>query len=197
MHLPIHRADRLMGGAHRLAAARALLRLVPAHRLLAPALAVREAARAQTPAPLRRARATLLRVPVTHDPAAAAARRETRGAGRVPVFGADPRVGRAVLEPARRADAHVLITRRLLVHATVCNAVVGAEVLGADGAVRRAGLAAAVVVPADHQGRRRAAAVRTREHPGGPATERPLRAAPRPPPLRRLGLPPCPPRPPR
>src|SRR5437762_12767535 len=114
MHLPIHRADRLMGGAHRLAAARALRHLVHAHRLVAPALAVREAGRAQTPAPLRRARATLLRVPATHDPAAAAARRETRGPGRVPVCRAYPRLRRAVPQPTRLAAAHVLTTRRLL-----------------------------------------------------------------------------------
>src|SRR5713101_2956521 len=121
-----------MRRADRLAAARAFGHLVHAHRLAGPALTVAEARRAQTTAPLRRLRVALFGVPVAHDPAAAAAGREARLAGRVPVLSADTLVGRAVLEPARGADAHVLVTRRLTVHATLGDTVVGAEVLGAD-----------------------------------------------------------------
>ena len=104
----------------------------------------------------------------------------------MPVLGADALVRRAVLEPARRTHAHVLVARRLLIHATMRDAVVGAEALGAHGAARRAALAAAVVVPADHQGRRRATAMRTCQHPGRPATERTLSAEGRMTSLRRL-----------
>src|SRR5207248_1712338 len=85
----------------------------PRPRLVGAALTVLQARRTQAAASLRRRRVALLRVPVAHDPAAVAARRETRGAGRVPVpLGAETLVRRAVLQPARRADAHVLVTRR-------------------------------------------------------------------------------------
>src|SRR3989442_2330146 len=136
--LLIYRAHGLMRRADRLAAARALRHLVHAHRLVGPALAVLQARRAQTTASLRRGRVALLRVPVADHPAAAAARREARRAGGVPVLGADTLVGRAVPQAARRTDAHVVVARRLLVHATVGDAVVRAEVLGADRAAQRA-----------------------------------------------------------
>src|SRR5882762_440857 len=158
-----------MRRSHRLAAARALSNLVHAHRLVGAALAVLEARRAQTSASLRRIRAALLRVSIADNPAATAAGREARRAGRMPVLGADTLVRRAVLEAARGADAHVLVACRLLVHTTVGNAVLRAEALGTDRAARRARLAAAVVVPADHEGRRRAAAVRTCHDPVGRA----------------------------
>src|SRR2546422_750645 len=160
------------------------------HRLVGTALTVLEARRTQPPASLRRIRATLLRVPVAHHPTAAAAGREAGRARGMPILGADTLVGRAVLQAARRTDAHVLVARRLLVDATLGDAVVPAEVLGADRAASRARLTATVVVPADHQGRRRAAAMRTREQPGRPTTERPLRAERRATPRRRLELPP-------
>src|SRR6266566_3690784 len=175
MHLSVHDAHRLMRRADRLAAARALRHLVHAHRLVGPALTVLEARRAQPAAALRRVWVALLRVAVADDPAAAAARREARRAGRVSVFGADTLMAGAVLQPARRAEAHVLVAHGLTVHATLGDAVVRAEVLGADRAAVRASLTTAVVVPADHQGRGRAAAMRTREQPGRHATERPLR----------------------
>ena len=107
----------------------------------------------------------------------------------MPILGADTLVGRAVLQAARRTDAHVLVARRLLVHATVGDAVVRAEVLGADRAAQRALITAAVVVPADHQDGRRATAMSTREQPGRLATERPLRLEARMTPMRRRELP--------
>jgi len=170
VHLSIHHAHGLMRRADRSAAARALRHLVHAHRLVGPALTVLEAGRAQTTASLGRLGVALLRVPVADDPAATAARREARRAGFVPVLGADVLVGRTMLEPARRADAHVLITGRLSVHTTLGDAVVRAEVLGADRAAGRARLAAAVVVPTDHEGRGRAAAMRTCHDPGSRAS---------------------------
>src|SRR5437870_4414983 len=95
------------------------------------------------------------------------ARRETRGAGRVPVpLGAETLVRRAVLQPARRADAHVLVTRRLSIHPALGDAVVRAEVLGAYRATVRARLAGAVVLPADDKHRRWATALRARHAPG-------------------------------
>src|SRR6266581_565946 len=160
MHLSVHDAHRLMRRADRLAAARALRHLVHAHRLVGPALTVLEARRAQPAAALRRFRMALLRVPVADEPAAAAARCEACRARRMPVppvLGADALVRRAVLEPARRADAHVLVARRLSVHATLGDAVVRAEVFGADRAAARASLTTAVVVPTNHQGGGRAA----------------------------------------
>src|SRR2546422_9740092 len=66
---------------------------------------------------------------------------------------------------------------------------VRAEVLGTDRAAVRAGLAGTVVVSADHQSGRRAAAMGTREQPGRHTTERPLRAERRSTPARRLELP--------
>src|SRR2546429_3004081 len=187
--LPIDHAYGLMRRADRLAAARALRHFVRAHRLVGAALAILAARRTETPASLRRIRAALLGVPVAHDPAAAAARREARRAGGVPVLGADPFVGRALLQAARRTDAHVLVARRLLVHATLRDTMVAAEVLGTDRAARRARLAAAVVVPADHQRRGRTTAIRTREHPSRPTTEGPLGAERRAAPVRGLELP--------
>src|SRR6266702_1666875 len=175
MHLSVHDAHRLMRRADRLGAAGALRHLVHAHRLVGPALTVLEARRAQPAAALRRLSVALLRVAVADDPAAAAARRQARRAGRVSVFGADTLVAGAVLQAARRAEAHVLVAHRLTVHATLGDAVVRAEVFGADRAAVRASLTTAVVVPADHQGRGRAAAMRTREQPGRNTTERPLR----------------------
>src|SRR5438552_53774 len=153
VHLPIHRAHRLMRRAHRLAAARAFSNLVHADRLVGAALTVLEARRTQTPASLRRIRATLLRVPVAYTPAAAAAGREAGRARGMPILGADTLVGRAVLQAARRTDAHVLVARWLLVDATLGDAVVSAEVLGADRAASRARLTATVVVLADYHGR--------------------------------------------
>src|SRR6266571_6414926 len=193
MHLSVHDAHRLMRRADRLAAARALRHLVHAHRLVGPALTVLEARRAQPAAALRRLRMALLRVPVADEPAAAAARCEACRARRMPVppvppvLGADALVRRAVLEPARRADAHVLVARRLSVHATLGDAVVRAEVFGADRAAARASLTTAVVVPTNHQGGGRAAAMRTRHDPSGRTrrAEGPLRAeARRTPPVR-------------
>src|SRR6266545_2904465 len=175
VNLPVHHAHRLMRRADRLAAARALRHFVHAHRLVGPALTVPQARRAQTAAALRRLRVALLRVAVADDPAAAAAGREARRAGRVPVFDADTFVRRAVLQAARRADPRVLLARRLPVHATLRDTVVRAEVLGADRAAVRAGLTAAVLVPANHERRRRAAAMGTGEQPGRHPTERPLR----------------------
>src|SRR2546426_2165455 len=134
MDLLIYRAHGLMRRADRLAAARALRHLVHAHRLVGPAFTVPQARRAQTTASLRRGCVALLRVPVADDPAAAAARRQARRAGRVPVLGAHTLVRRAVLQPARRADAQVLVARRLTIHATLGDAVVRTEVLGANRA---------------------------------------------------------------
>src|SRR6266571_2439575 len=188
---PAHQAPRPVGSAQmlradRLAAARALRHLVHAHRFVGPALTVPQARGAQPAASLRRLCVALLRVPVADDAAAAAARREARRAGRMPVLGAHALVDRAMLEPARRADAHVLVTRRLSVHPTLRDAMVRAKVLGTDRAAVRAGFAAAVLVPANNERRRRAAAMGTREQPGRHTTERPLRAERRPTPARRL-----------
>src|SRR2546425_27153 len=189
MHLSIHHADGLMRRADGSAAAGALRHLVHAHRLVGAPLTVLEARRAQATASLGRLRVALLRVPVADDPAATAARSEARRAGLVPILGADALVCRAVLEPARRADADVFITCRLPVHATLGDAVVGAEVLGADRAAVGAGLAGAVVVPADRERRRRATAMRTCHDPGSRASQRPLRAERRATPPVRLELP--------
>src|SRR4029077_15079729 len=118
-----------MRAAHRPAAARAFSDLVHADWLVGAALTVFEARSAQAPASLRRIRATLFRMSVADHPAAAAARRETGRARGMPVLGADSLVGRAVLQPARRTDVHVLVARRLRVHATVRNPVLPAEIL--------------------------------------------------------------------
>src|SRR2546426_222404 len=161
-----------MRRADRLAAAGAPRHLIHAHRLVGPALTVPQARRAQAAASLRRRGVALLRVPIADEPATAAAQSEAGRTGcvsvpPVPPLGADALVGRAVLQSARRAHVHVLLTRRLAVHATLGDTVVRAEVLGADRAAIRAGLTAAVVVPADDQGRRRSAAMRTGHDPGG------------------------------
>src|SRR5712691_4384467 len=100
-----------MRRADRLVAARAPRHLVQPDRLVAAALAVLQARRAQTATSLRGVRAALLGVPVTDGAAAAAARREARRAGGVPALGADALVRRAVVEPAGRACPHVLRTR--------------------------------------------------------------------------------------
>src|SRR5256712_8110886 len=171
VHLPIHGAHRLMRRADRLAATRTLRHLVHAHRFVGPALTVPQARGTQPAASLRRLRVALLGVPVADDAAAAAARREARRAGRMPVLGAHALVGRAVLESARRADSHVLVTRRLSVHPTLRDTVVRAKVLGTDRAAVRAGVAGAVLVPANNERRRRAAAIGTREQPGRHTTE--------------------------
>src|SRR3989442_2397444 len=189
VHLPIYGAHGLMRRADRLAAARALRHLVHAHRLVGSALTVPQALRAQTAASLGRIRVALLRVPVADDPPAAAARRETFRAGHVPALGADAFVHRAVRHAAGLADARVLLAGGLLIHAAAGDAVVRAEVLLTDRAARRAGLAAAVVVPADHQGRGRAAAVRACHAPGSRTAEGPLRADRRGTPPSRLELP--------
>src|SRR5204862_500171 len=84
-----------------------------------------------------RVRVALLGVPVADDPAAAAAGLEARRAGRVPVLGTHTLVRRAVLQPARGAHAGVLVTRRLPVHATLGEALLRAEGLGADRAATR------------------------------------------------------------
>src|SRR3989441_1418311 len=178
-----------MRRAARLAAARALRHLVHAHRLVGPTLTVPQARRAQAAAAPRRTRAALLGVAVADDPPAAAAGRETCRAGRVAALRADSLVHRAVRHAAGLAHARVLLAGGLLIHTAPRDAVVRAEVRGADRAARRAGLAAAVVVPADHQGRGRAAAMRTREQPSRPTTERPLRAEGRATPMCRLELP--------
>src|SRR5881296_738288 len=178
-----------MRRADRLAAARALRHLVHAHRLVGPTLTVPQARRAQAAAAPRRVRAALLGMPVADDPPAAAARRETRGASRVAALRADCFVHRAVRHAARLAYARVLLAGGLLIHTAARDAVVRAEVLGADRAAGRAGIAAAVVVPADHEARGRAAAMRTRKQPSGPAAERPLRAEGRATPVCRLELP--------
>src|SRR5438128_3710757 len=175
VHLSIYRAYRLMRRAHRLTAARTRRDLVHAHRLVGSALAIPEARRAQAAAPLRGCGVALLRVPVADLPAAAAARREARRARRVPVLRTHAGVSGAVLEPARRAHLHVLVARRQAVHPALGRPVVHTEVLAAHRAAMRAGLAAAVVVPADHQRGGRAATVRARERPARYTAERPLR----------------------
>src|SRR3989442_1052347 len=175
--------------AYRPAAARAFSDLVHAHRLVRAALTVLEARRAQAPASLRRIRPALLRMPVAHDPAAAAARPEAGRAGGVPVLGAPALVRRAIVQGARSADAHVLVTCRLLVHATVCNAVLRAEILAANRALRRARLTAAVVAPADHEARRRPTTMRAGHDPGGGTAQRPLCVERCVTPMRRLELP--------
>src|SRR6266581_6122332 len=154
------------------AAARTRRDLVGAHRLVGSALAVPEARRAQAAAPLRGCGVALLRVPVADLPAAAAARREARRARRVPVLRTHAGVSGAVLEPARRAHLHVLVARRQAVHPALGRPVVHTEVLAAHRAAVRAGLAAAVVVPADHQRGGRAATLRTGERPSGDVAER-------------------------
>src|SRR5258708_12555393 len=118
VHLSIHGAHGAMRRADQLAAARAFRHLVHTHPLPGPALTVAQARRAETAASLWRVRVALLGVPVADDPAAAAARLEARGAGRVPVLGAHTLVCRAVLQPARGAYPGGLLTRPPPAHAT-------------------------------------------------------------------------------
>src|SRR5437867_10042702 len=156
VHVPVHHAHGLMGRADRLAATRALRHLVDAHRLVGPALAVAHARGAQAAAALGRVRPALLGVAIADEPPAAAAGLETRRAGGVVALGADTRVGRAVLHPAGLADARVLLAGGLLIHTAPGDAVVRAEVLGADGAAHRARVTGAVplLVPAHDELRR-------------------------------------------
>src|SRR6267378_1701540 len=132
LNLFVHGTQGLVRGADRSAAARALRHLVHAHGLVGAALAIAQTRRAQSAAPLGSVWLTLLRVGVTDDPAATAAGFETRGTGRMlapPVrVRADAFMRRAVRHAARRAQARVLLARRLLVHATAGDAVLGAEV---------------------------------------------------------------------
>src|SRR5207237_7828287 len=125
--------------------------LVHAPRRVGPALAVPGRGGAHAGAPHGGVGVAALGVPVAHLPAAAGARRQARGARRVPVLGARAGVSGAVLEPAGRAHLHVLVARRLPVHATLERPVVGAEVLAAYRAAVRAGVAAAGIVARDHQ----------------------------------------------
>ena len=154
-----------MGRANRLATARALRHLVRAHRFVGPTLTMPQTLRAQAPAALGRPRITLLCVPVADDPTTAAARRQARRAGGVSIRAADCFVGGAVLEPARWAHTHVLVTHRPRVYPALGDAVFAAEVLVANRAALRAGVARAVLLAADHEQRRRAAAVRARNRP--------------------------------
>src|SRR5207248_5861091 len=140
-----------------------------------PALTVPDTRGAQAAAPLRGVGMAALRVPVADVPAAAAARRETGGARRVPVLDAHAGVSGAVLQSAGRTHLHVLVARRQAVHPTLGRPVVQAEVLAAHRATVRAGLAAAVLVPADHQHGGRAATMWTGERPAGHAADRALR----------------------
>src|SRR5437773_6835018 len=144
MHVPIHHAYGLMRRADGLAAARALRHLVHTHRLVGPAFAVAHARRTQPAAPLGRVGHALLRVPIADDPPAAAAGFETRRAGGVVALGAESFVQRAVRQPAGLADARVLLASGLPIHVAVSDAVIGAEVFGAHGAVQRAGITRAV-----------------------------------------------------
>src|SRR2546428_13721158 len=94
-----------MRRADGLAAAGAMRHLVHAHRLVRAALTMPQARRAQATASLRRRRVAPLRVPVAHDPAAAAARREAGGTGRGPFPpGGRTFVGPGVFGPALRAE---------------------------------------------------------------------------------------------
>src|SRR5207302_221199 len=86
-------------------------------------------------------------------------------------LGAHPGVRGAVLESAGRAHLHVLVAGRQAVHPALGGPVVHTEVLAAHRAAVRAGLAAAVVVAADHQRGGRAATLRTGERPAGHAAE--------------------------
>src|SRR3989441_12738734 len=95
VHLSIHGAHGAMRRADQLAAARAFRHLVHTHPLPGPALTVAQARRAETTASLWRVRVALLGVPGADDPAAAAARLQARGAGRVPVLGAHTLVRRS------------------------------------------------------------------------------------------------------
>src|SRR2546429_2814916 len=138
VHVAIHHAHGLMRRADGLAAARALRHLVHAHRLVGPPLAVAHARGAQPAAALGRVGPALLGVAIADEPPAAAAGLETRRASGVVALRADTLVGRAVLHPAGRADARVLLAGRVLIHPAAGDAVVGAGVLRAHRAARRA-----------------------------------------------------------
>src|SRR5260370_22243405 len=120
-----------MRRANRFAAIGALVLFVRRHGFVGAALGVAQARRTHAPASLGRVRMGPLRVPVADDPAAAGARREASGAGRMPVLGAGTLMCRAVLEPARRTDAHLLLTRGLGGHAALGDTARLAEVFGA------------------------------------------------------------------
>src|SRR5258705_3418982 len=130
LNLFVHGTHGLVRGADRSASARALRALVHAHGLVGAALAIAQTRRAQSAPPLGRVGAALLGVGVTDDPAATAARFETRGTGRMlalPVR-ANAFMRRAVHHAARRAHARVLFAGGLLVHAAAGDAVIGTEV---------------------------------------------------------------------
>src|SRR5258708_13724106 len=97
MHLSVHHAHCPVRRAYRPAAARAFRDLIHADRLVRAALAVLEARRAQTPASLRRIRPALLRVPVAHDTAPAAAGPAAGRAGGGPLPGPHPPLPRSTL----------------------------------------------------------------------------------------------------
>src|SRR5258705_2707312 len=188
LNLFVHGTHGLVRGADRSAAARALRHLVHAHGLVGAALAIAQTRLTQSAAPHGRVGATLLRVGVTHDPAATAAGFETRGTRRMlalPVR-ADAFMRRAVHHAARRAQARVLFAGGLLVYAAMGDAVIGTEIRRAHGTPRGASVTSAVaalVVPflvhADHQLLRRTAALRAGEYPGRGSGDRPLRREPR------------------
>src|SRR5205809_2445553 len=165
-----------MRGADRLAAARALRHLVHAHRLVGAALAVAHARGAQPAAALGRVGPALLRVAIADEPPAAAAGLETRRAGGVVALCADTLVCGTMVHPAGRADSGVLLAGGLLIHSAAGDAVIGAEVLGAHRAPRRACVTGAVplLVPAHDELGGRAAAVRARHRPGSRSRERAL-----------------------
>src|SRR5258705_13328110 len=78
LNLFVHGTHGLVRGADRAAAARALRHLVHAHGLVGAALAMAQTRRAQSAAPLGRVGQALLRMAVTHHPAATAPGFETR-----------------------------------------------------------------------------------------------------------------------
>src|SRR5439155_1236855 len=128
------------------------------------------------------------RLPV---PPAAAAGIETRRAGGVVAFRAESLVRRAVLHPAGLADARVLLAGGLLIHAAPGDAVIGAQLLRAHRAPRRARVTGAVplLVPAHDELCRRPAAMRARHRPRSCSGKRPLGRELRPTSARRFKLP--------
>src|SRR5690348_3331626 len=174
--LPIHGGYGLMGSTDRLAAARALLHLIQAHRFIAATLTLPNARRADPAAAFRCFGTGLFGVLVADDAAAARTRLDAQRARRVIAFATDRLVGRAVLELARGARPHVLRTRGLPVHAALRDAVLDAEVGGAHRAVVRARRAGAVVVLADDERLGLGAALGTREDPVARTSGRALRA---------------------
>src|SRR5260221_2620675 len=187
LNLFVHGTQGLVRGADRSAAARALRHLVHAHGLVGAALAMAQTRCAQAAAPLGRVHLTLLRMAVTHDPAATAAGFETRGTCRMLAVWvrADAFMRCAMRHAARRAQARVLLAGGLLVHATAGDAVFGAEVRCANGTPCGASLTGAVaalifpfLVHADHQLLGRTAARRAGENPRRRSGDRPLRREP-------------------